>query len=126
MISVAFSIPYPTGKKQRAAFFKRYGLNAYYAGKHWAQRKADAEEWHAVVRNELRRQGIPAKMFDGDVTITFRWNDRLDIDNHAMMGKFIVDALKGYLIRDDDRRYVRCVIHGFYSGDCIEVEVRGA
>lgn len=120
---MTFTIPYPP-KKQRAAFFRRYGLNAYYTGKHWAQRKADAEEWHAVVRMELRRQRIPAKMIERPVAITFRWDDRLDIDNHAVMGKFIVDALKGVLFPDDDRRYVRRVTHEFYSGDVIQVEVR--
>ena len=27
---------------------KRFGLNAYYAGKHWSQRKKDAEELHEL------------------------------------------------------------------------------
>ncbi len=119
---MTFTIPYPPGK-QRTKFLRRYGLNAYYAGKHWAQRKADADEWHAVVRYELRRQQIPLLLFEQPVAITFRWNDRLDIDNHAMMGKFIVDALKGILIRDDDRRYLRRVSHEFHDGNQIVVEV---
>lgn len=117
-----FIIPYPP-KKRRAAFFRRFGLNAYYAGKHWAQRRKDAEEWHWTVRQQIRSSGIAVKAFDGPVAITFRWNDQLDIDNHAMMGKFIVDALKGVLLADDDRRYFVRVTHEFYDGDAIEVEV---
>ena len=47
----------------------------------------------------------------------------MDIDNHALIGKYITDAIKGYLIHDDDRRYVKEVHHRFYDSNCITVEV---
>lgn len=38
-----FTIPYPPTKKGKAMWSRQYGMNAYYSGKHWAQRKKDAE-----------------------------------------------------------------------------------
>ena len=120
---VRFIIPYPPTKAGRAQWAKEYGLNAYYSGKHWAKRKKDAEYWHSLVRNELRKQGIRPKLFKSPVIVSFWWNDRLDIDNHAAMGKMIVDALKGVLIEDDTRRYVHGVGHLFHDENHILVEV---
>lgn len=116
-------IPYPktaAGKKQWA---KEYGLNAYYAGKHWSKRKADAEFWHQLVRYELRRQGLRKTPFQGPVSLTFVWNDRLDLSNHAVMAKMIEDAMKGYLIRDDSRTWVREITHRWSDADYIKIEV---
>ena len=48
----------------------------------------------------------------------------LDIDNHAIMGKMIVDAMKGRVIEDDSRRWVKGVCHYFHDGDYISVEIR--
>ena len=98
-----FTIPYPPTKREKAAWNKRYGLNAYYAGKHWSH---------------IRR-----RMVSGPVEITFRWNDGLDIDNHAALGKAFVDAMKGYLLPDDNREWVQRVSHEFWDGDAIQVEV---
>lgn len=49
-----FTIPYPATPKGKAAWNKQYGLNAYWAGKHWAKRKADADYWHALTRHAIR------------------------------------------------------------------------
>ena len=59
-----------------------------------------------------------------DVYKRQHWNDRLDIDNHAIMGKMIVDAMKGRVIEDDSRRWVKGVCHYFHDGDYISVEIR--
>ncbi|MBM6792203.1 hypothetical protein H7U40_18310, partial [Flavonifractor plautii] len=48
MGTIRFDIPYPPTKKGKSAFCRRFGLNAYYSGKHWAQRKKDADELHAL------------------------------------------------------------------------------
>ena len=53
----------------------------------------------------------------------FYWNDNLDIDNHAALGKAFVDAMKGYLLPDDNPRWFRRVTHSFWRGDAIRVEV---
>lgn len=121
---IRFTIPYPATKKGKSVFCKRFGLNAYYAGKHWSARKRDAEELHWMTRSAMRRAGIRQRMLQRPVEITFRWDDRLDIDNHAVLGKAIVDGMKGYILQDDSRRYVWRVCHEFWDGGEIQVEVR--
>ena len=55
-----FTVPYP---RNMSAFCKRFGLNAYWSGKHWGQRKSDAEYMHRLVWTALSDQGIPRKPF---------------------------------------------------------------
>jgi Holliday junction resolvase RusA-like endonuclease len=40
------------------------------------------------------------------------------------MGKMIVDAMKGRIVEDDNRRWVRGVAHYFHDEDYISVEIR--
>ncbi|HVI42545.1 MAG TPA: RusA family crossover junction endodeoxyribonuclease [Anaerovoracaceae bacterium] len=119
-----FTIPYPRTKSGMKEFCKRFGMNSLYSGKHWSQRREDAEYIHNTVRAALMEQRIPRKIFQNPVRITFFWNDRLDIDNHAYLQKCIIDAMKGYLIQDDDRRFAREVTSKFYDEPCITVEVK--
>lgn len=118
-----FTISYPKTKSGMKEFCKQFGMNALYAGKHWSQRREDAEAVHTTVHAELLQQRIPKRMYRWPVKITFFWNDHLDIDNHAYAGKLIIDGLKGWLIQDDDRRYVREVSHKFYDEPYITVEL---
>ena len=120
---MTFEIPYPPTKKGKSAWNRRFSLNAYYAGKPWPVRKRDAEELHTLTRACLRK--ARGKAPDGPVEVIFRWNDGLDIDNHAVIGKAVVDALKGAVIQDDNRHYFHRVVHEFWDGGCIQVEVRG-
>jgi hypothetical protein len=106
-------------------FCKEYGLNSIYAGKHWARRKADKEDWHYLVKQALN-SARPLKMFDKPVRINFYWNDNLDCSNHAYMGKMIEDCLKGYIIKDDSRRYVKEICHKFHDEPFIAVEIMEA
>lgn len=121
-----FIIHYPPTKAEKSKWAQEYGLNAYWSGKHWAKRKADADYWHSLVRSELRKQGIKPRIAQRTVEIWFYWDDRLDVDNHAAMGKMILDALKGLVVKDDSRRYVTGVHHLFHRADYILVEVRDA
>lgn len=89
---IAFEIPYPATKRGKAAWNKRFGLNAYYAGKHWSQRKKDAEELHTLAHWVMRKAGITKRLVNHPVKVTFFWNDNLDIDNHGALGKPIVDV----------------------------------
>lgn len=118
-----FTIPYPRTKTGMKQFCKEFGMNALYSGKPWQVRREDAEYIHNTVRTALMEQRIPRRLFQGPVSITFYWNDRLDLDNHSYVGKLIVDGLKGWIIQDDDRRFVREVVHRFYDGDHITVDV---
>lgn len=120
----SFRIYYPKSKAEQKRWAKEYGMNAYYAGKHWSRRNQDAEFWHLITRNALNRQEVRRTPFEKPVEISFLWNDRLDIDNHAVMGKMIVDALKGRLINDDNRRWLKGVCHRFHEEDYILVQIK--
>lgn len=120
---MTFDIPYPKTKKGKAAFCKRFGLNAYYSGKHWTARKKDAEELHLLTVACMKKAKIRRRLFTRPVAVTFLWDDGLDIDNHAVLGKAIVDAMKGYILQDDSRRFFRRVVHDAWDGGCIRVEV---
>lgn len=102
----------------------RYSLNKIYAGAHWSARKADASMVHQMVGWTLRRAGIPDKCFEKPVRIELLYNCKLDIDNCGWMTKMIIDGLKGHLIADDTKKYVRYVGQGFWNGAGILVEVR--
>ena len=120
---IAFELDYPPTKRGKAAFCKRYGLNAYYAGKHWGARKRDAEELHALTWAAMKRAKIkkaPAKV---PVRITFLFDDGLDCSNHAVIVKAVEDAMKGWVIKDDSRKYVRSVTMMFHQENCIRVLV---
>lgn len=120
---IRFTIPYPPSKRSKAAFCRRFGLNAYYAGKHWTQRKKDADELHMLTLASMKKAHVKREILPGPVAITFRWDDGLDIDNHAAIGKAVVDTMKGYLLADDNPRHFVRVQHEFWSGGCIAVEV---
>ena len=123
---ITFEIPYPVTKRAKAAWNKRFSLNAYYAGKHWAQRKKDAEELHALAHWAMKKAGIPKQLITHPVKVTFFWNDNLDIDNHGAMGKAFVDEMKGYILPDDNREWFRDVEHKFWDGETIRVEIEEA
>lgn len=120
MKSFRFTIPlYPTSKE--------WGMNGVYAQeKHWAKRKDQAHTVHALVRARIRRQNRNVQRFDKPVVVWIYYNSRLDIDNHGYLSKLIIDGMKGLLIEDDDRRFVRGLYQGFHSGDpgiiIVEVE----
>ena len=118
-----FRIPYPSHKAGQKQWSKDYGMNAYYAGKHWSVRKRDAEYWHRLTRYHMDEQNVRRVPFKRPVVVIFHWNDRLDIDNHAIMGKMIVDAMKGRIIEDDNRRWLKGVCHYFHDEDYIGVEI---
>ena len=122
MKAIEIKIPYPRVKSPSRSF----GLNAIYAGKHWKARQADAKFWHQLVHSELARQGIRKQVFKNPVRISFFWNDKLDCSNHAYMGKMIEDALKGWLIEDDSRKYVEGIYHGFHQEKFIFIRVEEA
>ena len=122
-MTVEFTLPYPINQRQKASFCRQFGLNSIYAGKHWAARNEDKKFWMHLVAVELKRQQVPERYFDRPVRIMFGWDDGLDIDNHAYMGKMIVDALKGHLLKDDSRKYLVSVAHEFRQDGCITVRI---
>lgn len=117
-------IPYPPDKKARAKWNRDYSMNAYYSGKHWTQRKKDADLWHMLTVSALNRIGNYQMLTEASVT--FYWSDGLDIDNHSVMGKMIVDALKGRMLADDNKKHLREVCHRFGEDkENIVIEITG-
>lgn len=120
---VRFVIPYPDTKKGKAEWNRRFGLNAYWSGKHWTKRREDAEYWHLLCNAEMNRQNVQRTPFESPVEIAIFFNDRLDVDNHSAMAKMIVDSMKGRVIEDDSRKYVKRLTQEFHDEECILVEV---
>lgn len=123
-IGEKFRIPYPKTKAGQKQWSKDYGMNAYYAGKHWSIRKRDADFWHMLVKSCLDGQEVRRTPFKRPVIISFWFNDRLDCSNHGVMIKMIEDGMKGRLIQDDSRKYVKGIECYFHDEDYIKVEVR--
>lgn len=119
-----FTIDYPKSPAERKRWNRHYGLNAIYAGKHWAKRNEDKEYWHNMVRSAMSRAGVPKKPFEKPVRISFWWNDNLDLDNSAYERKMIIDSLRGWIIQDDRKKYVRELRDNVHDEDCILVEVK--
>lgn len=119
---IEFRISYPPTKKGKSKWNQRFGLNAYYAGKHWSERKKDADELHMIARAAMHRAGVKG-MRKKPVEVRFYWDDNLDCDNHAALGKAIVDAMKGVILPDDNRQWVKRVSHEFWDGGEIVVRV---
>ena len=90
----------------------QYGLNKIYSGQHWRKRQETADEIHTL-----------QKLFKEPVAIHLSYNSKLDLDNHGYLAKMIIDALKGYLIENDDRKYVKALIQDFHSGKDVLVEI---
>lgn len=86
-------------------------------------RKKDAEYWHALTRRAILRTGKP-EMFENPVVIEMYFNDNLDCSNHAAEFKMIEDGMKGIIIADDNRRYVRGAAMFFHDEEHILVRVR--
>lgn len=120
---IRFIIHYPPTKAAMAEWNRRYGLNAYYSGKHYQQRKKDADALHKITLCALKKAGIKKILLKNPVEVRFYWDDRLDIDNHAVLGKAILDAMKGWILHDDNRRWVRKVSHEFWNGGEIRIEI---
>ena len=97
-----------------------YGDNAYYSGKHWAQRRTDAEYWHTLLKIEAPWGRPPLR---SPVKITYYWDDRLDLSNHSIMAKMIEDGLKGRIIKDDSRKHVVEIVHRWHDGGNIKIEI---
>lgn len=120
MKQVTIRIDYPKN------FGRLYGMNRLYSGLHWSARKEAADFWHNAVAAQLRRQKVPSQLFNSPVELFFRWNDRLDLSNEAWAAKMIEDALKGRLIFDDSKRWVKGIHHQIHDKRCIELTVREA
>lgn len=101
----------------------KYSLNQIYAGASWRKRQRIAAQVHYLVSHTLKELKIERELFKNPVIISLCYNSRLDIDNHGYLSKLIMDGLKGYLIKDDTRKYVRELRQSFWDDLGVLVEV---
>lgn len=100
-----------------------YGLNKVYAGVHWSKRKKQAEEIHELVYHSMMQQNVPPVLFKRPVRIDISYNSRMDCDNHGYLTKLIIDGMKGYLLKDDSKKYVKGVYQTYLEGKKIDYGV---
>lgn len=82
--------------------------NKAYAGQHWTARKSDVARIRLAVRAAIDPEAVETFAGPVDVTVTVYFKNRpLDADN--VPAKLYIDALRGWLLEDDDRRFVRSV-----------------
>ncbi len=82
--------------------------NAAYAGQHWAKRAEVVARIRAAVRAALDPDQCQPFTVPVDVEVAVYFASRpQDADN--IPAKLYIDGLKGWLLVDDDRRYVRSV-----------------
>lgn len=99
-----------------------YGLNKS-KGKHWGKLDQLANEVHELVYYSMLGQKVPRKLFKKPVRIDISYNSNLDCDNHGLVTKWIIDGMKGYLLKDDSKKYVDGVYQTFWEGDGVLVEI---
>lgn len=116
-------INYPATTQGKTAWNREYGFNAIYSGKNHFARKRDADAWHGLTAAAMHNCRCRKEPFENPVTITFLWNDRMDLSNHAYMAKMIEDAMKGRIIKDDNRKWVKGIVHLWHEEPYIEVIV---
>jgi len=99
---------------------KGVSLNKLYAGVHWTARRKIVNEIKQLVRISIPEEVIdggqwPTQQVDFWIEAYFK-NRPLDSDNLGLMAKIIIDALKGWIITDDDIAHVRWVTMRSYKG----------
>lgn len=83
---------------------------------HYYRKNKAKQEIAQMVYYTLAHKRIPKKPFNKPVTVTIQYDSSLDIDNHGFVAKAIIDGLKGYLLHDDDKRYVTRLVQEFQQG----------
>lgn len=117
-------IDYPKSAAGKKQWNKDYGTNAYWKGKHYAERAKDARYWHELTWAAMAKAQCRKHPFEKPVVITFLWNDNLDLDNHSMMAKMIVDALKPRIIVNDSHKYVHGIENYWHEHPCIKIIIQ--
>lgn len=84
---------------------KTISLNALYAGKHWTFRKKIKDEYKKIVEKELANYDHNTYRY---MSISVRYNSRLDVDNNVLVSKFVADTLvANKWILDDSPKYYK-------------------
>jgi Holliday junction resolvase RusA-like endonuclease len=79
--------------------------NDFYSGGHWSKRKDAKDIAHQLVRAAIDPNVTPFNCQVDIYTTVYFASKPQDSDN--ICDKLFNDALKGWVIREDDKRYVR-------------------
>ena len=87
--------------------------NAFYAGGHWSKRKAEKDRVWLVTRaafppDVVNANGWPVQQRVTIEVTAYVKSSPMDADN--VCTKLYVDALKGWIIPDDDGKWVETVV----------------
>lgn len=93
-------------------------------GKALGGTQKDAEYWHLLTREAVYRSNKHPQVFVKPVEIIAYFNDNLDCSNHASELKMIEDGMKGILIVDDSKNYVKGISMYFHDENYIKVVVK--
>lgn len=124
MLKEVLKIDYPKSAAGKKQWNEYYGTNAYWKGKHHALRAKDAKYWHELTRAAMAKAQCRKHPFEKPVVITFLWNDRMDLDNHSMMAKMIIDGMRPRIIANDSKKYVQGIEHYWHNQPYIKVVVQ--
>lgn len=91
---------------------KQFSTNKFYSGMHWTKRKKIADYYHKLIISQLKKKH---ELFTNPVCITMCFNNKFDIDNCSGMAKLIIDGMKGLLIVDDNRKYLKSLTLKFWE-----------
>lgn len=95
----------------------KISTNKIYAGRHWAKRKKDKDDYHLLMHKPFKDLEPVKNLCDLTFIFTFKRNC-LDSSNCSYMGKLIEDCLAEYqILKDDSRRYVQFVTYGSEKGN---------
>ena len=80
-------------------------LNQYYAGRHWAIRKKQKDDYKKYCKEKLEEYDA----FCCDTyELTIRYNARHDVDNVVLVSKFFSDTLVDMdIVKDDGNKYYK-------------------
>lgn len=101
----------------------RLSLNKIYSGVHYAVRRKMADEIHAATRYAILESGS-YRLTKDPVAVSMWFCSGLDLDNHGFLAKCIIDGMKGLLIADDNKKYLKSLTFGFWGGDGVLVQIQ--
>ena len=73
---------------------------------------------------ELVKNKVPKTLFDTSISVEFHWHSKLDLDNHGYAAKLIIDSLKGYVIKDDTKKYITQITHRFWGSKGVKLIIK--
>jgi hypothetical protein len=84
---------------------KAVSLNDFYAAGHWKTRHDIKNEYKVIFDNLINKSG--KDIFFEKFYILMFFNNRYDVDNVVGMEKLFTDAIKGRLVREDNKKYFK-------------------